>query len=320
MQLLLIDEVHNIGDGRGSTLEAVVCRMKTVSKSAPVLRHQLPAADLRIIALSATLPNLGCIGEFVGATPDNVLPFDSSFRPVPLTVHVASYPSQSSDFWFEKNLEKKVPEVLARFSGGRSTLIFCASRKSTESTADILMATSPRTRDPALLSATEHVVDPKLREALARGLGFHHANLQPKEKLIVEGLFRDRKLQTLCCTSTLAMGVNLPAHLVIIKGTAQWQGKADGYSQIPASAILQMMGRAGRPGLDDHGVAVIMTDEPHRVHYEQLSNGCEIVESRLHEELVEILNSEVRLARGLSPRRSSSLFICIEFLPETGLQ
>ena len=293
VQLLLVDEAHNIGDARGATLEAVVCRMKTVSKSDPVQRHNLPAANLRIIALSATLPNLSCVGEFVQAKPENVLAFDASFRPVPLTVHVMGYAAQSSDFWFEKSLEKKVPEVLARYSSGRPSLIFCTSRKSAEETTQILgRTTSSWHQDPALLAASQQFSG-KLKEAVLKGVAFHHANLQPWERALVEGLFRDRKLRALCCTSTLAMGVNLPAHLVVIKSTAQWQGKAVGYAQMPRSTILQMMGRAGRPGLDDSGVAVIMTDESHLVHYQQMSRGSEVVESQLHNEIAEVLNSEI---------------------------
>jgi len=294
VQLLLVDEVHNISDNRGGTLESVICRMKTVSKSAPVIKHSLPAANLRIIALSATLPNLGCIGEFVGATAENVLPFDASFRPVPLTVHVVSHPKQSSDYWFEKTLEKKVPDVLARYAGGRPALVFCGSRKSAEATAELVAKScTSSNRDPDVASVAQRVGSAKLREAILRGVAFHHANLLPLERSLVERLFRDRKLCALCCTSTLAMGVNLPAHLVVIKSTAHWQGKAEGYAQTNSSTILQMMGRAGRPGLDDQGVAVIMTDESHRTQYEQLSHGCEVVESRLHEDLVEVLNSEV---------------------------
>ena len=70
-------------------------------------------------------------------------------------------------------------------------------------------------------------------------------------------------LQVLCTTSTLAMGVNLPAHLVIIKGTRRYCGGASGdgsgYEEYDRSMCLQMAGRAGRPQFDNEGVAVIMT-------------------------------------------------------------
>ena len=89
------------------------------------------------------------------------------------------------------------------------------------------------------------------------------------------------------------MGVNLPAHLVVVKNTAQWQGKAKGYGEMSASNMLQMIGRAGRPGLDDHGVAVIMTHQRFKSRYDQLTQGREVVESTLLEHLGEALNCEV---------------------------
>ena len=54
-----------------------------------------------------------------------------------------------------------------------------------------------------------------------------------------------------------------------------------------------MIGRAGRPGLDDHGVAVIMTKNLMVKRYSSLTNGQEIVESSLHKQLVTFLNAEV---------------------------
>lgn len=68
--------------------------------------------------------------------------------------------------------------------------------------------------------------------------------------------------QVLCTTSTLALGVNLPAHLVVLKGTRRYSseaGEAAGYVEYDRSTCLQMVGRAGRPQFDTEGVAVIMT-------------------------------------------------------------
>ena len=68
--------------------------------------------------------------------------------------------------------------------------------------------------------------------------------------------------QVLCTTSTLAVGVNLPARLVVLRGTRRWSseaGEASGYKEYDRSTCLQMIGRAGRPQFDTHGTAVIMT-------------------------------------------------------------
>lgn len=68
----------------------------------------------------------------------------------------------------------------------------------------------------------------------------------------------------LCTTSTLAQGVNLPAHLVILKGTRRWtheKGGVPGNREYDRSTILQMIGRGGRPQFDDEGIAILMTQK-----------------------------------------------------------
>ena len=67
----------------------------------------------------------------------------------------------------------------------------------------------------------------------------------------------------LVCTSTLAMGVNLPAHLVVVKGTMQYANS--GFTEYSESQILQMIGRAGRPQFDTSATAVIMTKNKSKV-------------------------------------------------------
>ncbi|KAL4558539.1 hypothetical protein LXL04_036740 [Taraxacum kok-saghyz] len=94
------------------------------------------------------------------------------------------------------------------------------------------------------------VTDQNLRHTLQFGIGLHHAGLNDKDRSLVEELFANNKIQVLVCTSTLAWGVNLPAHLVIIKGTEYYDGKAKHYVDFPITDILQMMGRAGRPQYD----------------------------------------------------------------------
>lgn len=94
------------------------------------------------------------------------------------------------------------------------------------------------------------------------GVGYHHAAMAPAERTAIENLFRCQDLVILCTTSTLAVGVNLPAYLVVIKGTRRYAGsEADGgYQEYDRATCLQMVGRAGRPQYDIEGRAVIMTN------------------------------------------------------------
>ena len=75
------------------------------------------------------------------------------------------------------------------------------------------------------------------------------------------------------------MGVNLPAHLVVLKGTRRWSseaGEAAGYQEYDRSTCLQMIGRAGRPQFDTEGVAVIMTQKQVRQQRPQSSSSLSI--------------------------------------------
>ncbi len=151
----------------------------------------------------------------------------------------------TSEFKFEMNLTYKLGSLVATYSDNKPTLIFCSSRKSSQFTAttvakeaNLQMAWNQRqslqvgakkkeislvyhesTVDPQEIA--NHTKDQKLADCLAKGVGFHHAGLDQSDRRTVEELFVSGDLPILVSTSTLAMGVNLPAHLVVIKGTGQ---------------------------------------------------------------------------------------------------
>ena len=76
------------------------------------------------------------------------------------------------------------------------------------------------------------------------GVAFHHGGLDPEDRLCIEQAYMKGEINVICCTTTLAVGVNLPCHLVIVKNTIGWQDGA--FKEYPAIEIIQMLGRAGR--------------------------------------------------------------------------
>jgi ATP-dependent DNA helicase HFM1/MER3 len=84
-------------------------------------------------------------------------------------------------------------------------------------------------------------------------------------------------LNVICSTSTLAVGVNLPCHFVIIKGTIGYQGGE--FRELSDLDVLQMIGRAGRPQFDTSAVAVIMTRQENAKQWEKMVSGKDILES-----------------------------------------
>lgn len=126
------------------------------------------------------------------------------------------------------------------------------------------------------------------------GVAFHHAGLDQGDRSLVENLYLEGQINVICCTSTLAVGVNLPAHLVVLKNTVGYGDK--GPQEYVDMEVMQMLGRAGRPQFNDSGVAVIMTAQNKKQKYENMDAGKEMVESSLHENLVEHMNAEIGLS------------------------
>ena len=94
-------------------------------------------------------------------------------------------------------------------------------------------------------------------EYMSAGVAYHHAGISNEDRAAVEKAYLDGDVNVICCTSTLAVGVNLPCHLVIIKNTMVYgQTGASEYSDLE---VMQMLGRAGRPQFDKSAVAVILS-------------------------------------------------------------
>jgi ATP-dependent DNA helicase HFM1/MER3 len=246
---------------------------------------------MRIVCVSATLPNISDIASFVDAR--EAYNFDSSYRPVPLTTHVVGLGYIGKNMYmFDKNLGKEVPGLLHRFSSGKPSIVFCHTKKQTETLALELVSVYG-SQNAETIQVSKQTNLNSLRKCLENGIAYHHAGLESDNRHLIENAFSRGIIKCLCATSTLAMGVNLPAHLVIIKGTQVWRGSGQGYKDIDSGTLLQMTGRAGRPGFDTSGTAVIMTDIKSKPTYERMSTGVQIVESQLLKNLVETLNTEV---------------------------
>jgi len=138
VSLVVIDEVHTLSDDRGATLEAVVARMRTIANSEQVRSKGWPCSRLRIVALSATLPNVADVALWLRAPRAATFQFPSSARPVPLDVHVRGYNSRGNNFLFVKLLLERVYDVIISMSSGRPSLVFCTSRKQTQQLAQTL--------------------------------------------------------------------------------------------------------------------------------------------------------------------------------------
>lgn len=107
-------------------------------------------------------------------------------------------------------------------------------------------------------SESPGVLDRRLREMLSRGIAFHHAGAHVLLKALVEELYEKKLIKVLYCTSTFALGINMPARAVVLDGLRKY----DGSEVVPLTVrqFMQKAGRAGRRGMDDVGYAVIRMD------------------------------------------------------------
>ena len=80
----------------------------------------------------------------------------------------------------------------------------------------------------------------ELKDLLSYGFAIHHAGMSRVDRLLVEDLFADRHIQVLVSTATLAWGVNLPAHTVIIKGTQVYSPEKGRWVELSALDVMQV--------------------------------------------------------------------------------
>lgn len=291
--LMILDEIHLLGADRGPILEVIVSRMRYISSQTE--------RPVRFVGLSTALANAGDLADWLGVAEMGLYNFKPSVRPVPLEVHIQGYPGK---FYCPRmnSMNKPAYAAICTHSPTKPVLIFVSSRRQTRLTALDLIQYATSDEHPtkfvnmseeALQMILSQISDQNLRHTLQFGIGLHHAGLNDKDRSIVEELFGNNKIQVLVSTSTLAWGVNLPAHLVIIKGTEYYDGKMKRYVDFPITDILQMMGRAGRPQFDQHGKAVILVHEPKKSFYKKFLYEPFPVESSLREQLHDHFNAEI---------------------------
>ncbi|MFP8957595.1 ATP-dependent DNA helicase [Natrialbaceae archaeon A-CW3] len=253
------DEVHLIDDrNRGPTLEVTLAKLRQLNPT------------LQVVALSATVGNADEIADWLDASL-----VDSDWRPIELQTGV----HYGNALHFNDGTTREVPvdgsekqeEALVRdiLEEGGSSLVFVNSRRNAEAAARRLARTSgpqltadEQGRLAELAADIRDVSDTETSEDLAtcveQGSAFHHAGLSSENRTLVEDAFRERLLKVISATPTLAAGVNTPARRVVVRDWRRFDATAGGMAPLNVLEVHQMMGRAGRPGLDPYGEAVLL--------------------------------------------------------------
>ena len=282
--LICIDEVHMLAEEpRGASLEALVSRVKT---SAEISNQRC-----RFIVASATAPNIRDLGKWLGypGLPGVCFKLGDESRSCGLDIHVHSvYFNSENVYSFDNNLTRVIPEVVRQYSSQKPTLVFCITRRSVESTAKYFASNwwnpnRPIETQQYLNTHSIKLNDKNLQQMFVKGVAFYHAGLSQNDRRIVEEAFRSNHMDFVASTSTLAMGMNLPAHLVIIKGTHKFS--VGGATELSETELQQMAGRAGRPQYDTKGVSVILCSKKDQAKYFSMARGEKVIESHLHKNI-----------------------------------
>jgi replicative superfamily II helicase len=263
---IVIDEIHVIDESdRGPRLESLIVRLNE-------FLHQP-----QIIGLSATIANPEFFNQWLSSLGNETILIKSEVRPVPLHYQIEITRNKDS------TLKKVVNDTLSQ---NGQVLVFVNKRKLTQSIANNLRMLVKGHLSPDELNECKKAESslsslrggvPDLRKSIKHGIAFHHAGLLPRERKVVEESFRKHVLKVIITTTTLSAGINLPARVVIlrdfkryitsghnIKNFEDLHENGDGFSyfkQFSPNEVFQMLGRAGRPGLDSIGYGIILVSD-----------------------------------------------------------
>lgn len=252
--IIVIDEIHYIDDGkRGPVIESIIARLKALKK------------DIQMLALSATISNVNELASWLEA--EYVC---EEWRPVKLLEGVY----HKGEIIFNTGERRRIKRVYndplldliydTIVTGGQA-LIFVNARSRAVSLAEKIakrtkLAPGPgisKYVDLILRSSDAVKLNEKLANLFAYGVSFHHAGLGFTQRKIIEDAFRNNALRVIVATPTLAAGVNLPARRVIVYDYTRYE-PLFGRVYIKVMEYKQFAGRAGRPGYDEVGEAILI--------------------------------------------------------------
>lgn len=187
----------------------------------------------RIVLLSATMPNVTELGDWLTTlNGKDTHVIQSEWRPTKLDVHWVDYHDKGSYWDVEENKIEQAIKLVKAFKQDK-WIIFVHSKNSGKKLIEALKRSGERPE-------------------------FHNSNVSKPNRSKVEGSFKTGTLRILVATSTLAWGINLPARRVLVLGLHR------GLEPVDPIDVKQMVGRAGRLGLDPKGDAHVLVPRSSR--------------------------------------------------------
>lgn len=255
--LFVFDEIHLLADGsRGATLEMVLTKVKR--------------SEGKILGLSATVANAGQLAQWMGAKL-----IQSDYRPTKLVVGLCDGERLHFEDGDVINVTEPPANHLARLAlaeknGKGQALFFVSTRPSTQALAKLLAPVVRAHLTPEEVVQCKALSEKVLKalpvpthqcrllaECVAQGVAFHNAGVEGTQRALVEDAFKHaRCIKIITATTTLAVGLDMPASWVVVRDLKRFSGGFSDY--LTKMEVSQMAGRAGRPKFDSKGTAVLM--------------------------------------------------------------
>ncbi|MBI2461093.1 MAG: DEAD/DEAH box helicase, partial [Candidatus Rokubacteria bacterium] len=278
---VVLDECHYMGDeGRGTVWEEIIV-------NAP--------KDVALVALSATVANIREIADWVSLVHRPITPIIHPHRPVPLQYLVADLAAElhpldavragtvrlvgvdgdarreerdrgrdRGRFYARRvaSPDDVIEELKGR--GWLPAIYFIFSRAGCERAMEEFLeegrplldrAQRREVESPAM---AESPLNQTIFQALALGVGLHHAGILPTLKRLTELLFERGLVKVVFATETMSLGIHMPARSVVLQGLTKRTDR--GFRGLTHNELTQMAGRAGRRGIDPEGKCVIALD------------------------------------------------------------
>ena len=260
-----------------------------------VLNNQRP---IQIVGMSATLPNVHALAEWLDASCSI-----SNYRPVTLEVFVKSrndvIDSVSGEVVRTLDAGNDVAHVgqlcMETLQENGQVLVFCGTRDKCRILAEQLAKLKFMDVNLGIGNSIEareqfaHDALPRnekdgsmsdIAKYITAGIAFHHAGMQVEERQAIEVAYKRGLVRIVCATSTLAAGVNMPARRVIVRDLL-----VGGTQKLAPRNLQQMIGRAGRAGLDDRGSAYVFVsqDVPDKLLEKKIKEVRDMLEGDLPE-------------------------------------
>ncbi len=243
-RLLVVDEYQMIGDpDRGLNYEIAIA---------------LAPAKTQLLLLSGSVHNPQQVANWLRRLGRDAVVVRHDERPVPLDEVWAGnlnfhLPSEIKGYW-PRFLAKALAEGLG------PVLVFAPRRNAAEQLASEVARHLP-TPDPLNLTTEQkQLVGDSLAKLLKNRIAYHHSGLSYAVRAgVIEPLAKAGQLRVVVATMGLAAGINFSLRSVALAGDSYRRDFVE--QPLRADEILQMVGRAGRRGIDDMGYLLISSNE-----------------------------------------------------------